>query len=80
MARVPKYSVIQGSKPAAPAEIGKEEFYRFNCKMPLDCRDYVQEMAWKNRMSITDFIVKVIHEDMERHPDWNATLDELNGK
>lgn len=76
----PYGTVIQ----SAPAEEtpktpdGKEECYRFSLKTPLECKEYLQEMAWQKRISITEYISRLILEDMKQHPDWRKYLDELN--
>ena len=67
-----------GEKPAA-----KQEYYRFNLKVPIEYKDYLQEMAWKTRtrdknVTITSYIADLIRADMEAHPDWADGLDELN--
>ena len=75
-------SVIQSAgdqKPEAPAAAAPaQEYYRFSLKMPIECRDYLQEMAWRNRITITELITRIIREDMEKHPEWKETIDVLN--
>ena len=58
----------------------KEEkgIYRFNAKFPMECKDYLQEMAWRNRCSITDYLIHIVQADMEAHPEWKDTVDILN--
>lgn len=60
-------------KPAA-----KQEYYRFNLKVPIEYKDYLQEMAWKQRTTITAYLSELIRADMEAHPDWADGLDGLN--
>lgn len=55
-----------------------EDCYRFNAKFPLECKDYLQEMAWRNRTSITEYVTRLILADMEAHPEWKETIDVLN--
>lgn len=70
-------SVIQSTEQAQqPA--AKTEYYRFNAKLPMECKDYLQEMAWRNRTTITDYLTRLILADMEAHPNWRDTLDALN--
>lgn len=72
------------SKPAKESGKGKNpDIYRFNLKMPMKCKTYLQEMAWKtstreNPVTVTSYIVALIEKDMEEHPNWEETLDELN--
>lgn len=61
------------------AEEAKKDVYRFNLKLPIEQKDYLQEMTWRTRTkSITAYITRLIAEDMERHPEWRDSLDELN--
>ena len=82
------YSAIQSTAPAqqAPAEPAKEaaKEFRFNAKFPAEFKVYLQEMAWRKSLeehktvSVTEYITRLIRADMEAHPQWTATLDELN--
>lgn len=56
----------------------KKTFYRFNIRFPEEYRMYLQEMAWRNRTDITQYINRLIAEDMEKHPEWKETIDVLN--
>lgn len=56
----------------------KKEYYRFNLKMPMECKDYLQEMAWRNRTTITEYLTDLVEADMKAHPNWRETLDILN--
>lgn len=62
---------------AAPKE-EKPEYYRFNLKLPIEQKDYLQEMAWRNRESITAYLSGLVAADMEQHPEWRDGIDELN--
>lgn len=62
------------------AKEDRKEYYRFNLKLPMEQKDYLQEMTWRTRTkSVTAYIVELIAEDMRRHPEWHDTVDELNG-
>ena len=74
----PYSSIIQSSDQQQPEPAPAEEFYRFNAKFPGIFKDYLQEMAWRNRTSITDYLTRLINADMEAHPEWRDTLDVLN--
>jgi hypothetical protein len=60
------------------------EFYRFNLKMPLECKTYLQEMVWRKSLeehrnvTITDYIAQLVLADMEKHPEIMQGIDELN--
>lgn len=49
----------------------KKEYYRFNLKMPMEYKDYLQEAAYRassptKTITITEYICNLIAEDMER--------------
>lgn len=62
-------TLIQSATTDQPTE-PKEEFYRFNLKMPMSCKDYLQEMAWRQRTTITAYLTELVMKDMELHPEW----------
>ena len=66
--------IVKNEIPPQP----KTEYYRFNAKMPMECKDYLQEMAWRNRTTITEYLTRLVLSDMEAHPEWRDTLDILN--
>lgn len=72
----PYGTLIQSAEPTAPT--AKTEYYRFNAKLPMECKDYLQEMAWRNRTTITEYLTRLIQEDMKAHPEWKDTIDILN--
>ena len=61
-------SIIQSTE-QAPQVQPKQEYYRFNAKLPMECKDYLQEMAWRNRTTITEYLTRLILADMDAHPD-----------
>ena len=54
------------------------EVYRFNLKLPIECKDFLQEMAWRTRTTITGYLVRLVRADMNAHPEWTETIDSLN--
>ena len=75
----PYNSIIQSTEQQQqPEPAAKTEYYRFNAKLPMECKDYLQEMAWRNRTTITEYLTRLILADMEAHPNWRDTLDALN--
>lgn len=94
MARQPKFqapqvnpydTMIQSTTPdQQPAAPAKAEYYRFNAKLPIECKDYLQEMAWRatvrehRNVTITEYLTRVIRADMDAHPEWKETVDALN--
>lgn len=66
-------------KPAEPEKKKeKPKGYRLNLKFPDHYKSYLQEMAWRNRTNVTAYIAALIEADMEKHPNWQDGLDELN--
>lgn len=56
----------------APAE------YRYTGRMPGELGRFLNEMAYQHRTTITAEITRLVREEMERHPEILASLDELN--
>lgn len=55
-----------------------EDDYRFSLRVSAECGEYLREMAWRNRITITEFITRIIEADMNAHPEWKDTIDVLN--
>ena len=55
----------QGRPPKKPEK--KLRGYRYNLNLDRDLKDYLHEMAWKNRTSITQYINDLIRADMEAY-------------
>lgn len=52
----------------------KPEYYRFNLKMPLEYKEYLQAAAYRasspeKTVTITEYICELVRADMERHKD-----------
>lgn len=56
----------------------KKKKVQFATRIEPDQMKYLNEMAWRNRTSVSEYVIAMINEDMEKHPDWRKTLDELN--
>ena len=73
----------QAPQDQAPAEPqGQDQpakWYRFNMKLPAECQAYLQEMAWRNRTTITQYMADMVMADMAAHPEWRDSLDATNG-
>ena len=72
------YTPIQSTAPEQAPAAPTEAPYRFNAKMPGIFKTYLQEMAWRNRITVTEYIVRLIQADMDAHPEWTETIDILN--
>ena len=62
------------------AKAPTKQYYRFNAKLPIECHDFLQEMAWRNRISITEYLTRIVLAEMDAHPEWKDTVDILNKK
>lgn len=69
---------VEPKQSQAPADQEEPKYYRFNLKLPEECRAYLQEMAWRERTTITNYLADMVLADMAAHPDWKKNLDELN--
>ena len=47
-------------------------------KLPIECKDFLQEMAWRNRVTITEYLAQLVKADMDAHPEWMDGIDHLN--
>ena len=63
---------------AQPQQEETTGIYRFNAKFPIVYKDYLQEMAWRNRCTITEYLIRIVQADMDAHPEWRETIDILN--
>ena len=63
-----QYTQDTQSTPKAP----KPEYYRFNLKMPLEYKDYLQAAAYRassptKTVTITEYICELVRADMEKN-------------
>ena len=47
--------------------VTKKETSRLNFKIQKHLREYLDEVAWQNKMDLTPYLEKLIEADMERH-------------
>lgn len=53
--------------------------YRYNAKFtPLEWK-FLQEKKWTTRRNIAQILEDYVQEDMKKHPEIVASIDELNG-
>lgn len=52
--------------------------YRFTARMPGEYGRFLNELAYQRRSTITAELQRLVSEEMERHPEILASLDELN--
>lgn len=43
----------------------KKQYYRFNLKMPLEYKEFLDEAAWQSRKNITQYINDLIKREMD---------------
>ena len=60
-----------------PREEAPEE-YRFTARMPGEYGRFLNELAYQRRSTITAELQRLVKEEMEKHPEILASLDELN--
>lgn len=58
--------------------MSNDEKYRLNIKLPSEYGDYLREMAWQSKITIGEYVKNCIDADMQKHPEWRDSLDELN--
>ena len=56
----------------APAE------YRFTARMPGEYGRFLNELAYQRRSTITAELQRLVKQEMDKHPEILASLDELN--
>lgn len=54
------------------------EEYRFTARMPGEYGRFLNELAYQRRSSITAELQRLVKEEMDKHPEILASLDELN--
>lgn len=52
--------------------------YRFTARMPGEYGRFLNELAYQRRSTITAELQRLVAEEMEKHPEIMASLDELN--
>ena len=60
-----------------PRDEAPEE-YRFTARMPGEYGRFLNELAYQRRSTITAELQRLVAEEMEKHPEILASLDELN--
>ncbi len=60
-----------------PREEAPEE-YRFTARMPGEYGRFLNELAYQRRSTITAELQRLVKEEMDKHPEILASLDELN--
>lgn len=56
----------------------KKKKVQFATRIEPDQMKYLNEMAWRNRTSVSEYVIAMINEDMKKNPNWRDGLDELN--
>ena len=60
-----------------PREEAPKE-YRFTARMPGEYGRFLNELAYQRRSTITAELQRLVKEEMDKHPEILASLDELN--
>lgn len=71
---------IKSTRPYTRLDPRKEppKEYRFTARMPGEYGRFLNELAYKRRSTITAELQRLVKEEMDRHPEILASLDELN--
>lgn len=60
-----------------PREEAPKE-YRFTARMPGEYGRFLNELAYQRRSTITAELQRLVKEELDKHPEILASLDELN--
>lgn len=52
--------------------------YRLTVRTTEENKQYLQEMAWRRRIDLTQYVNELIEADKAAHPEWKETIDVLN--
>jgi len=52
--------------------------YRFTARMPGEYGRFLNELAYQRRSTITAELQRLVKDEMDKHPEILASLDELN--
>ena len=52
--------------------------YRFTARMPGEYGRFLNELAYQRRSTITAELQRLVKQEMDKHPEILASLDELN--
>ena len=72
------YGMNQATETPVKEEPTTKSYYRFNAKFPIEYKAFLQEMAWRSRCTVTEYLSRLVLADMEAHPEWKDTIDVLN--
>lgn len=66
------FDTIARGNTADTPKAAKPEYYRFNLKMPLEYKDYLQAAAYRassptKTVTITEYICELVRADMEKN-------------
>lgn len=75
-----KEETTTGKRPYNRLDPRKEapKEYRFTARMPGEYGRFLNELAYQRRSTITAELQRLVKEEMEKHPEILASLDELN--
>ena len=67
-------SILPDIKPIIKKASSRNYFYKLSVAINPEFRVYLAEMAWKNRITISEYISRLLEADKKQHPDWNSEL------
>ena len=51
----------------------------FSTRITEEQKTFLNEIAWIKGVSVSEYVINLINEDMKKYPNWNDNIDELNG-
>ena len=51
----------------------------FSTRITEEQKTFLNEIAWIKGVSVSEYVINLINEDMKKYPNWKDNIDELNG-
>lgn len=51
----------------------------FSTRITEEQKTFLNEIAWIKGVSVSEYVINLINEDMKKYPNWKNNIDELNG-
>ena len=67
-AKGPKRAAAIMDRPGTVTPRSGAPYYKINLKMPLELSAYIEEEAWRQRLTRTELINRILKSYMEEHP------------
>ena len=57
-----------------------EKKVNFSTRITEEQKAFLNEIAWIKGITVSDYVINLINEDMKNYPNWRESMDELNEK